>query len=329
MRFYGPKAGTYGSMAPMRRINPAGIGQYALFGLMSTLWGSNFLFTSFALKSFDPLLIVSARMVLASLTLGIALAIRGTPLPREPGPYKHFALLGLLNIALPYSLITVAQLYVNSSSSVVLSSTTPIFVFIISCFVMKTEKFTLAKGIGLALSFIGILALKASQDTAGGKAGIWPLAIVFCSVLYASGNVYSKRFVSKIDPMVVAFMQIAFGAICLLPVTFLSGQFRVGQPGFLSILSILELGIPGSAVTYLLFFHFIRAWGSTPTSLNTYLQPAVGLFLGVFVQKESMSASAWMSLGLILGGIAIFGAGTFLAYRRKGAECNRATSGEI
>ncbi len=98
-----------------------------------------------------------------------------------------------------------------------------------------------------------------------------------------------------------------------------SGTFQIGAPSPISVLAILELGFAGSALTYLLFFHFIHLWGSTAASLNTYFQPLVGVTLGVLVLGDRVSPSGWLSLATVLCGVIIFGAGSLRSLLRKPA----------
>ena len=60
----------------------------------------------------------------------------------------------------------------------------------------------------------------------------------------------------------------------------------------------------GSAFGYVMFFYFIATWGSTITSLNTYLQPLVGIALGVLVLGERPGWQAWLGIGIVLAGVA-------------------------
>jgi len=61
-----------------------------------------------------------------------------------------------------------------------------------------------------------------------------------------------------------------------------------------------------------MFTLLIRAWGSTAASINTYLQPIVGVLLGVVVLREAITTSGWLALGIILTGIAVFGFGSVI-----------------
>lgn len=293
--------------------------QLCLYVLMFSVWGSSFFFTSLALRSFNGFTVPVLRMLLAMLVLGAVVRIRGLRLPRNPVIWMHLTFLGALNIAAPYILLTLAQLHVHSSLASVLSATTPLFAFLFSWLLMRTERFNPMRALGLLVAFAGIAALYGFQLQTGGSFNAWALVIVVSSAMFAAGNVYTRRFLNAVHPFVIAFLQIGLGAFHLLVSGLLTGTLQIGTPSLISVLAILELGIAGSALTYLLFFHFIRLWGSTAASLNTYFQPMVGITLGVVVLGERVSATGWLSLATVLCGVVIFGIGSFLSLRRRSA----------
>lgn len=309
------------AVAPIPPIRPqVSLTQFALYATMVIVWGASFFFTALALKGFSAVQIVYLRMAIATLVLTVVLAARRPPWPKEASTYGHFAFLGVANIAGPYLLLTWAQLHVNSSTTSILSATTPLFVFLISWLVAGTERFNPLRGLGIVVALLGLVFL---YD--GGKpvdAGIWSFAIVLCSVVFAAGNVYTKRFVGGVHPLVTAFLQVGIGTVYLLIFARLHGDFEFSAPPLISVLALLELGIAGSALTYLLFFHFIQTWGSTATSLNTYFQPLVGLSLGALVLGDAIPPREWIGLGITLSGILIFGSATWLAMRRGMAVAN-------
>jgi drug/metabolite transporter (DMT)-like permease len=298
------------------------IGQLTLYALMCAVWGSSFFFTAIALRGFNATSLPALRMVLATAALAVVVRARRLPLPREPVVWAHLAVLGVFNIALPYLLLTWAQLHVNSSTASILSATTPLFVFIFSWLVVRTEAFSALRAAGLVLAFLGVVALYGADHTSARDVGPWSLAIVLCSMMYAAGNVYTRRFVPGVHPFVIALLQIGIGAFCLVAFGVATGTLSAATDNPAAWLALLELGLAGSALTYLLFFHFLRRWGSTATSLNTYFQPIVGLGLGVVVLHDSITLTGWLALGVVMLGIALFG---WSAARRLAATGPRHT----
>lgn len=286
---------------------PVTPGRVALYALMTTIWGSSFFFTALALDAFTPFQVVFVRMLLATVVLAGVLALIRPRWPRGAAIWGHFVLLGLISIALPYSLLTWAQVWVDSSTAIVLSSTTPIFVFLIATLGLRTEAFGVGRLVAVSIAFGGVIVLTTGSP-AGSSSPFWSAIIVVTSANYAVANVYTRRFVSSVHPLLTAFLQLGFGTVWLLPVLLISGEWRLpADAGLVGMLALLELGVLGSAFGYVLFFFFIATWGSTITSLNTYLQPLVGIALGVAVLGERPSWQAWLGIGIVVAGVALFG----------------------
>jgi drug/metabolite transporter (DMT)-like permease len=287
------------------RRGPAAARNYALYAAMTSIWGASFFFTAIALRSFNPFMVVLVRMALGAAALGVVVRVRRAALPRDGRVLRHLLVLGAFNIALPFTLLTLAQVHVTSSVAVVLSATTPVFVFLIASLVTRAERFSGRRLAGIVTAFGGMAVLSGLNGSGTGWG--WPLLVVLSSAIFAGGNVYTRRHLPHLDPAVIACCQVTAGALWLLPVTALTGNLTVSAPDPLSALALLELGLLGSGAAYLLFFRFILLWGSTAASVNTYLQPVVGLLLSVLLLDEAMSGRHWAALGAILLGILIFG----------------------
>ncbi|MFT4050646.1 MAG: DMT family transporter [Microbacterium sp.] len=299
------------SPSPGELVTP---GRVALYALMVVIWGSSFFFTVVALPSFNPFLLVQLRMMMASLILGAVVWISRRRLPRAKALWGHFVVLGFLGIAWPYCMLTWAQLWVPSSTAIVLSSTTPIFVFLFATLVARNEVFDGQRMLGVFVAFAGVVLLT-SAGVGGGGSWFWSAVIVFSSIVYAAANIYTRTFVSSVDPIVTAFLQLGMGTLWLLPMTTLTGSWYVQDLTMTALIAVLELGVLGSGFAYVLFFFFIRTWGSSATSLNTYLQPVVGVLLGVVVLHERPTPVEWLSLGIIAVGVLLFGTATLRPVR--------------
>ena len=77
------------------------------------------------------------------------------------------------------------------------------------------------------------------------------------------------------------------------------------MPGWKTIGSVLALGIPGTALAYLLFFGLITGAGAAYASLVTYLIPPIALAYGAIFLGERFGAAAFGGLALILAGVAL------------------------
>ena len=293
----------------------------ALLLTMSAIWGSSYLWTKLALRSFGPALIVCARMGAGALALGVIVAATGTRLPRRPGWYARLAGLSVVNVTVPFTLITWGQQFIGSALASVLSSTTPLFVFVAAVATSRDERVSWLRVGGTTLAFGGVLLLvgglsagpgsgagEPGQPGAAGAAGV--LAVLASSAVFGCGNVLSRHVTRETSPLLAAFAQLAFGCVFEIPIVLAAGEPVPAHPSAVSLLALGWLGVMGSGVTYLIYFRLLARIGSTRTSMNTYLQPVVGVLAGVLVLGEALGARAVLAMAVTFAGVATFAAGS-------------------
>jgi drug/metabolite transporter (DMT)-like permease len=124
--------------------------------------------------------------------------------------------------------------------------------------------------------------------------------MAFC---YGLGGLLSGRYLKPAQPIVVSFASTAVATLVWLPVGV--AQAPAHMPGWKTIGSVLALGIPGTALAYLLFFGLITGAGAAYASLVTYLIPPIALAYGAVFLGERFGAAAFGGLALILAGVAL------------------------
>jgi drug/metabolite transporter (DMT)-like permease len=284
---------------------------------MASIWGASYFSISVALRSFSPLAIVAARMGIASVVLWIVFAFRGEQLPRSLRVYAQLALLSCFNVTLPFLMITYSERYVSATITSILSSTTPLFVFVLASTFLPDEHLTWSRAVTSVITFGGVIFLFAQSSGHSVHNSLFAeIVIVASSLIFAIGNVYSRRTFSELAPLVPALLQSTFAFIGATVLALPFGQPLWTNVHTASVVAVIWLGVAASALTYALYFYFIRHWGSTRTSMNTYIQPIVGVFLGVVILGNHLGTHAWMASFVILVGILLFGWSTKRANRR-------------
>lgn len=280
---------------------------WLLFLALGLCWGSSFLFIKIGVESLPPFTLVAGRLAFGSaLLLAVLLGARER-LPRDRRTYGHLVVMAFLNIVLPFALITWAERSVDSALASILNSTVPLFTIVFAALALHDEPITVNRLAGLVVGFAGVVILTSRSVGAGlsGNGELGELALIAAAVSYGAGNVYARRNVHGLRPMVTSFLQVglAFIAVAILALV-------VDRPFGLALrpealLSIAWLGIVGSGIAYLIFFRLLRTWGSTRTSLVAYLLPIVGIALGVAVLGETVDLPVLGGTALIIGGVAL------------------------
>jgi drug/metabolite transporter (DMT)-like permease len=284
------------------------------FLTLGLIWGSSYLWIKIALESLPPLTLISGRLLLGGAFLAVVVAITRQTLPREPRLYGHLLVMAVVNVVLPFTLITVGEQSIDSALAAILNSTVPLTVIILAPMFLPDERVTLPRIAGLSLGFAGVILLVAPDLVNLGDSDITgELMMIGSSLCYGIGNVYSKRHVRGLRPAIPALFQVSFAAAIMVPLTLLV-EHPIGtvSPAPEAIVAVAWLGILGSGFAYLLFFTILAHWGATRTSMVSYLLPVVGIALGAAVMGDPVTLNRLAGTGMIIAGIALVNSGPTL-----------------
>jgi drug/metabolite transporter (DMT)-like permease len=286
------------------------------FLALALMWGSSYLFIKIAVDDFGTFTLVALRLLIGSALLWTVLRLSGKRLPREPRLYGHLLVMALVNITLPFLLITWAERSVTSSLASILTSLVPLFVVVIAPFFIHDEPFRTNAVIGLVIGFVGVVVVTSRELSLSGDL-LAILALVLSSVCYASGGVYSRRNVRGVDPMIPAVFQVTFAAAITSVIALVLEHPWTARPDASAAFAIVWLGILGSGFAYLAFFRILAAWGATRTAAVAYLLPIVGVTLGYLVLQEPLDARILVGTALVIAGMALVNRRSSLLPRRR------------
>ncbi len=280
---------------------------WLIFLALGFFWGSSYLFIKIGVDNgLPPFTLIMFRLLIGFVLLAAVVAIAREPLPRDPRMYGHLFVMGVINIAIPFSLITYAEQTVDSSLAAVINGAVPLFVIVIAALFLKGETVTLNRVAGLIVGFIGV-AILVGLDVAdlGSANALGELALIGATISYAVGNVYAKAHVHGLRPMIPAVFQVFFGLLVTGALAFLTERPLAVMPSPEALLAVAWLGLLGSGLAYLSYFRILQHWGATRTSMVAYLLPVVGIGLGALVLHENVSISTLIGTVLVIGGIAL------------------------
>ncbi len=123
------------------------------------------------------------------------------------------------------------------------------------------------------------------------------------ALCYAIGTLFAGRHLRGTPPLVVALASTGVSTLAALPFGVAQAPHEMWHGE--TIAAILVLGFVGTAIAYLLFFALIQRAGANYATLVTYLVPPIALAYGAIFLNESFGATAFVSLALILVGVAL------------------------
>lgn len=275
-----------------------------LLGL-AAIWGTSFFFIAVAVPHLPPLTLSALRVLLAAITLWCVVVVAGVPRPPSPRTWMAFGVMGLLNNAVPFTLIIWAQARVPSGLAAILIASTPLFGVLAAGVALRDERITALKLAGVAAGFAGVVLMighDALHGLGGHVAGI--LACLAAAASLAVAGVFGRRFRELgVDPVMTATAQVSASSLLLIPLALVfDAPWTLPVPGSQVWLAVFALAVLSTAFAYLLYFRILASAGATNLLLVNFLVPVPAILLGTVVLGER--------LGLMhLAGLALIGAG--------------------
>lgn len=281
---------------------------WAMFWGLGLIWGASFLLIKVGVEELGPLPLVSVRIGLAAVLMAIFLAVTHRRWPQTRRERLALLYVGLMNTALPFTLITWGEQNIDSGLATVLNATVPLFTLAFAHFALADERISPQKVIGLLMGFAGVAILasrsaeSSSPNTLSGQ-----VAVLVASASYASSAIVIRRYLRRVDPFVIAGGSLMIGGITVVTITLLTVRPLpdVGSLSIEAIAAVLTLALLNTVVAYFLFYHLIDAWNATRTSLVTYVMPPVGVTLGAIFLDETVDWKIVVGATLILGAIIV------------------------
>ncbi len=278
---------------------------WLIFLALGFMWGSSYLFIKLAVDDFGTFTLVALRLVVGAILLWTVVRLAGQALPRERRVYGHLVVMAILNITIPFLLITWAEQSVESSLAAILTSPVPLFAIVLSSIFLYDEPMRVNGVVGLIVGFIGVVIITSRGLTGEGSSIAGEIALLGAAFSYACGAVYSRRNVRGLAPMIPAVFQVTFAALITGVVALLVEHPWTAQPNAEAIFAILWLGILGSGLAYLCVFRLFAHWGATRTTLVAYLIPPVGIALGYLVLQEPVDARLLIGTAFVIAGVGL------------------------
>ena len=277
---------------------------WGVLWLLSAVWGGSFFFVGLAINEMTPLTIVTIRVGLAAAVLTGYLYLTGRKLPSSPRTWASFAVMGISNNVVPFSLVVWGQQYIDSSLASILVGATPIFSVLLAHLLTHDERMTLPRLAGVLFGWAGVALLIGVESLEGFGTNIWgQLAVLGAALSYSLSAIYGRRFKRESTEVLSAGMLVS-STVMMIPLTLLLEQPFDLSPGATSWLAVIALAVVSTAFAYLLYFRILARAGATNAVLVTFLVPVSAILLGVLVLGERPGWNAFAGLALIFTGLA-------------------------
>ena len=296
-------------MPPPASARPMTALEWAMLFALSAVWGGSFFFNAVAVRELPVFTVVVARVVLAALMLLAILRLTGERMPADRRVWAAFFGMGLLNNAIPFSLIVWGQQHIASGVASILNASTPLFTVVLAHFLTADEKLTAGRLAGVVIGFVGVAVMIGADavQALGGHVAA-QVACLVGALSYAFAGIFGRRFRTMgVTPMTTATGQVVASSVLLFPVMLaLDRPWTLPPPSPAALGALIGVAAISTALAYVLYFRLLATAGAINLLLVTFLIPVSAILLGVLFLNERLlpqQVSGMVTIGLGLAAI--------------------------
>jgi drug/metabolite transporter (DMT)-like permease len=260
-----------------------------LVGAFCLLWASAFSVAKIAVTDCPPLLVLTARFLLAAVFVFAGAPAFGLPLKLPRRDALIFALLGFANQAVYLGLSYVGIRSISSALAALIISSNPILTALLAA-VFLNETMTWRKAAGLLLGIGGVALVVEGRLAGGGESPAGVALMVAALLSLVCGTILFKKLAPSGQFWIGNGVQSLSAGLATLP--FALSFESVGEivPASRLILSLAYLAVFVSVFAYLLWFHLLTVSGATAASSYHFMMPPLGLVFGWLLLGEQVTA---------------------------------------
>jgi drug/metabolite transporter (DMT)-like permease len=280
---------------------------WLLFAAMCVIWGIPYLLIRVAVRDIAPGTLVFLRTGIGGLILlPFALHAGGfRPVVRRWAPLVLFS---VLEMAIPWLLLSQAEQRLSSSLSGLLIAAVPLLGVVVAWVSKADERTDRWQLLGLFVGLVGVAVLVGVDF--GSIDSIALVEMLGVVIGYAIAPAILARKLADLPSLPVVCASLLLVALGYLPYAATRMPTHVAAPGWWSVAT---LALVCTALAFLLFFALIAGIGPTRATVITYVNPAVALLCGVVFLDESLTLGMAIGFPLIL-------IGSVVGARRRGNQ---------
>ncbi len=283
---------------------------YLNLAMVSMIWGGTWVAGRILAGSLSPIFAASLRFLLASVALLGFLWLARIPFARPTaGQWLRLALLGFFGIFFYNLCFFYGLQYINASRASLIVALNPAVIGLASWLLFK-ERLSRLKVIGILVCIAGAGVVIVSRNpqllAATPDAWIGDLLILGCVLSWGVYSLFSRRLNQSIGPLQTVTFSILLGTLMLWTLAAVRGEVSgaaVASLGMTQWLSLIYLGVLGSALAYIGYYDGIRKIGATRSGVFIALNPLTAVLAGAILLGEQLTMPMCLGGVLILAGI--------------------------
>ena len=279
---------------------------YLILIIISSFWALGFLFVKVGERSITPISEMTLRAVIAAITLVIICILLKKDLIKPLRKFRAFLLFSVLGVTIPWLGIAYSEETISSGLAATMLAILPIFTYLITTFIIKTEKFTVHGAAGLAIALLGLVLVIGVNNILSHNSTLMGAMIILGAFFsYAVNGILVPVYAKDTDPFVIITYTIGFAAIIIAVLAFIIEEPTMVPFNTENILALLGLAVISTAFGFSGYYFLIDRAGPFFTSLLGYLAPVFGVIFGVVFLDNRFNTLQLVGIALVMLGIVL------------------------
>jgi drug/metabolite transporter (DMT)-like permease len=282
----------------------------AAFVAVYVIWGSTYLAIRFAVQTLPPLLMASARFVIAGVIVLLWARFRdGATWPTRV-EWRVGLISGTLLLLGGNGGVSWAEQRVPSGIAALLVAVVPVFMVLLEWIRPGGTRPTASVFAGVGLGLAGLAMLVGPDALRGGSGSdaVGALVLVLASLAWAAGSLYTKFAPKSSSGTMATGTQMLTGGLALLAAAVVAGepaQLDVAHASTRSLVAFLYLLTFGSLIGFTAYVYLLAHTTAAKASTYAYVNPVVAVLLGWAIGHETVTSRTVLAAAVILAGVAI------------------------
>ena len=286
--------------------SPSPVTRVAAYAAIYFLWGASFLAIRVLVGAVPPLLAAGMRFLIAGLLLFAWSALRRSPLPNLR-QWRSAVVLGVVMFACDYGPLFWAEQRIASGIAAIISALIPVWIAAFE-WTRSSSKVPvrLLLGTGCGVAGVAVLSLTPAQISHGRVELLPLLAILFGTLAWAVGTLWSRHLPLPAAKPMAASIQMILGGLTLTAASLVSGDLAHFVPARVderAIISMLYLVVGASIVAFTAYVWLLGHEPATRVASYAYVNPVIAVALGSLFGGERLSLQVIAGMLLVLTGV--------------------------
>lgn len=272
--------------------------------LSMVCWAFSFVWIKQAFLSFEPLTIITFRLIISSSLMYVIVKMMKRWVPMQKKDLKWFLLLAFFEPFLYFIGESVGLKFVPSTLGAVIVSTIPLFAPIVDRVFFKSRLSWLNLS-GITVSFIGVLFI-IFEDDFSLAAPIHGILLVFMAVFAAMGySVVLRKIPPRYNAVSIITYQNTIGIFFFIPLflTFEWKHFMNTEIHAEAIFALLQLSTFASALAFIFFTYGMRKIGITKANVFVNFIPVFTAFFAWWILGDPLTVKKILGIVIVIGGV--------------------------